>query len=97
MARTIAGVKSVNTTVIVPVPMQVRQYRTTDGKKHETLVQANAAQKRLNRSKQTAAIRKLLVRSGLTVPSCTSLVSARSLADALANNPRFLGALLAAV
>jgi hypothetical protein len=95
MARTIAGVKAVNTTIIVPVPMAVRQYRTTDGKRHDTLLAANAAQKRLNNRQRTDAIRKLLVQAGVTVPSCRSLVSAKSLADALANNPRFIGQLFA--
>ena len=93
MSKLTAGVTSFSTLAVVPV--EVTQYRTSNGRIYPTIAAANAAQQRINDRAYTAAIRKLLNNAGATVPSSPYMMSLPGLVKAL-RNPQLVAKLVKA-
>lgn len=83
MSKLTAGVTSFSTLAVVPV--EVTQYRTSNGRIYPTIAAANTAQARINDRAYSAAVRKLLVGAGVTNPSSQYAMSLPGLVKALRN------------
>jgi hypothetical protein len=91
MAKLVAGVKPVQTSVVVPVRMPVTKYQTTNGRRFESPQAANDEQRSINvtslRRAKRGPILNFLKANGVVYPKSGTISSSRLL-DALLD-PKF--------
>jgi hypothetical protein len=94
MAKLVAGVKSFKSVSYVSVPVNMTQYRTSNGRTYSTADKANKAQERINFRETSIRLANFLQASGVATPSCRFMVTTHALAKAL-SNPKFARSLAA--